>query len=55
MIISKAYTGALNERISEGNEWNELRQYMSWKESFLYYSPPPAPPLFLSEGSDLPL
>ena len=39
MLTSNAYTGALNSRISEGNERNELRQYMRWKAAYLYYSP----------------
>ena len=36
MLTSNAYTGALNSRISEGNERNELRQYMRWKAAYLY-------------------
>ena len=38
MLSSDAYTDALNERISEGNERNELRQYMRRKAALPYYS-----------------
>ena len=37
MLTSDAYTGALNERFSEGKERNELRQYMSRKAAFTNY------------------
>ena len=38
MLTSNAYTGALNERISEGDERNELRLYMRWKAALYNYS-----------------
>ena len=38
MLTSNAYTGALNERISEGDERNELRLYIRWKAALYNYS-----------------
>ena len=40
MLTCNSYTGSLNERISEGNERNELRQYMSFKAASTNYSSP---------------